>query len=87
MLLPVRWTRLRRWELQGGRWRRRRADKREGTKRITVDLFRDEHNFLRIYAFDNDADGMRVIPALLLELAEDPDLSDRVMRKLPELGC
>lgn len=63
-----------------------KAAKRGGTKRITVDLPRDEHKFLRDYAYDNDADGMRVMRALLLELAEDPGLSERVARRLPEVG-
>ncbi|MGI9048467.1 MAG: hypothetical protein ACR2GU_03665 [Rubrobacteraceae bacterium] len=58
--------------------------KREGTKRITVDLPRDEHKFLRDYAYDNDTEGMRVMRALLMELAADPELSERVLRRLPD---
>ena len=60
--------------------------RREGTKRITVDLPRDEHKFLRDFAYDADSDGMRVVRALLMELRDDPDLSGRVMDRLPELG-
>jgi hypothetical protein len=58
--------------------------RREGKKRITVDLPIPEHKFLRDYAYDNDTDGMRVVRALLMELADDPELSDRVLRRLPE---
>lgn len=57
--------------------------RREGTKRITVDLPRDEHRFLRDYAYDNDTDGMRVVRALLMELRDDPGLSARILDRLP----
>ncbi len=60
------------------------ARRREGTKRITVDLPRDEHKFLRDYAYDADADGMRVVRALLMELRDDPELSERVLQRLLE---
>lgn len=60
------------------------ARKREGTKRITVDLPRDEHKFLRDYAYDASADGMRVVRALLMELRDNSDLSERVLRRLLE---
>jgi len=59
-----------------------RPARREGTKRITVDLPRDEHKFLRDYAYDNDTDGMRVVRALLAELRDDPELSGRVLDRL-----
>ena len=58
--------------------------KREGTKRITVDLPRDEHKFLRDYAYDQDTDGMRVVRALLMELRDDEKLSARVLQRLPD---
>ena len=60
--------------------------RRGGTKRITVDLPRDEHKFLRDFAYDADSDGMRVVRALLMELRDDPKLSERVMDRLPELS-
>jgi len=60
--------------------------RRGGTKRITVDLPRDEHKFLRDFAYDADSDGMRVVRALLMELRDDPELSGRVMDRLPKLG-
>jgi hypothetical protein len=59
---------------------------RGGTKRITVDLPRDEHKFLRDFAYDADSDGMRVVRALLMELRDDPELSGRVIDRLPELS-
>ena len=58
---------------------------REETKRITVDLPRSEHKFLRDFAYDNDTDGMRVVRALLLELRDDPGLSPRVLARMGEL--
>ena len=58
---------------------------REGTKRITVDLPRSEHKFLRDFAYDNDTDGMRVVRALLLELRDDPGLSPRVLARMADL--
>jgi hypothetical protein len=58
---------------------------REKTKRITVDLPRSEHRFLRDFAYDNDTDGMRVVRALLLELRDDPGLSPRVLARIAEL--
>lgn len=59
-----------------------KASRREGTKRITVDLPRDEHKFLRDFAYDADADGMRVVRALLAELREDDDLTERILGRL-----
>lgn len=61
------------------------GSKREGTKRITVDLPRDEHRFLRDVAYDLDGDGMKVVRALLQELREDEDLRGRVARRLAGL--
>ena len=58
---------------------------RGATKRITVDLPRSEHRFLRDFAYDNDTDGMRVVRALLLELRDDPGLSPRVLARMGEL--
>ena len=59
--------------------------RREGKKRITVDLPRSEHKFLRDFAYDNDTDGMRVVRALLLELRDDPALSPRVLARMADL--
>jgi hypothetical protein len=60
--------------------------RREGTKRITVDLPRDEHKFLRDFAYDADSDGMRVVRAVLMELRDDPELSARVLERLSEMN-
>ncbi len=62
-----------------------RGGKREATKRITVDLPRDEHKFLRDYAYDHETDGMRVVRALLMELQDDSGLSGRVLTRLAQL--
>lgn len=62
----------------------KKASRREGSKRITVDLPRDEHKFLRDFAYDNDTDGMRVVRALLMELRENSELADKVLRRLPD---
>ena len=64
--------------------RRGAGGRREGTKRITVDLPRDEHKFLRDFAYDADSDGMRVVRALLMELRDDPELSGRVRDRLKD---
>jgi hypothetical protein len=60
-----------------------RAAKKHGdTKRITVDLPRDEHKFLRDFAYDHETDGMRVVRALLMELRSDSGLSGRILMRL-----
>jgi hypothetical protein len=61
------------------------GSRREKRKRITIDLPRSEHKFLRDFAYDNDTDGMRVVRALLLELRDDPGLSPRVLARITEL--
>lgn len=58
--------------------------RREGTKRITVDLPRDEHKFLRDFAYDADSDGMRVVRALLNEMHDNPGLAARIRDRLAE---
>lgn len=56
--------------------------RREGKKRITVDLPIPEHKFLRDYAYDNEIDGMKVMRALLQEMQENPDLDERIRGRL-----
>lgn len=78
--------------LQGGSQRQqppakppeKKASRREGTKRITVDLPKDEHKFVRDWAYDNDTEIMRVVRALLMELRDDEELSEQVLRRLPD---
>ena len=62
-----------------------RGGKRQVTKRITVDLPRDEHKFLRDFAYDHETDGMRVVRALLMELQDDSGLAGRVLTRLTQL--
>lgn len=50
--------------------------------RISVDLPKEQHRFLRRLALDADVDGMRVVRALLSELEEDDRLADRVWDRL-----
>jgi hypothetical protein len=72
-----------------GRGRRNRAKKRgrpEKPVRITVDLDAERHQFLRDYAFREDTKGTAVIRALLDELQEDPELSERVGERLLDQG-
>lgn len=58
--------------------------RREGKKRITVDLPIPEHKFLRDFAYDSEADGMKVVRALLQELRDDPELAERLRERLAE---
>lgn len=69
-------------EGQSGEMGEGRGDSKPKTKRITVDLPISEHRFLRDFAYDHDADGMRVVRALLAELADDPELAARVHARL-----
>lgn len=52
------------------------------TKRITVDLPISEHRFLRDYAYDHNADGMRVVRALLAELVDNSELDALIQERL-----
>lgn len=52
------------------------------TVRVTVDLPKERHRFLRIFAAESDCDGMSVMRALLDELAGDEELAGRVKERL-----
>lgn len=66
---------------------RRRRTGRPRTKpqrmvRVSVDLPRPEHKYLRDFAYDAESDGMSVMRALLQELRDDEDLAERVLDRL-----
>lgn len=52
--------------------------------RVSVDLPRSEHKYLRDFAYDAEADAMSVMRALLEEMAEDETLAARVQERLAE---
>jgi hypothetical protein len=60
------------------------AKRARGAKpvRISVDLPKEQHKFLRRFALDADVDGMRIVRALLSELEEDTRLAQRVQDRL-----
>lgn len=52
--------------------------------RITVDLDPERHRRLKQYTLDVGAKGAEVVRALLDELEDDPELSERVLGRLPQ---
>ena len=69
------------------RERTRRRTGRPRTKpdrmvRVSVDLPRPSHKYLRDFAYDAESDGMSVMRALLEEMREDEDLAERVLDRL-----
>lgn len=60
----------------------RKRSRPEKPVRITVDLDAERHGLLRDYAYRQDAKGTAVVRALLDELRNDPDLSERVSGRL-----
>jgi hypothetical protein len=65
-----------------GRRGRPPSPKPERLVRVSVDLPRSRHKFLRDFAYDAETDGMSVMRALLLEMADDPNLQARVRDRL-----
>jgi hypothetical protein len=51
--------------------------KPERLVRVSVDLPRSRHKFLRDFAYDAETDGMSVTRGLLEKLAEDSELASR----------
>jgi hypothetical protein len=49
--------------------------------RITVDLAREQHRFLRRFAFDAEADASSVLRALIGLLEEDEGLAKKVLSR------
>lgn len=62
-----------------------KTTKKEGTKRITVDLPIQEHRQLKITTLDHDVDGIRIVRALLLQMHEDQDLLQKVLSRAERL--
>jgi hypothetical protein len=67
--------------------RSRRRTGRPRTKpdrmvRVSVDLPRPDHKFLRDFAYDAESDGMSVMRALLEEMRGDEELAERVLNRL-----
>lgn len=60
--------------------------KSERMMRVSVDLPRHRHKYLRDFAYDTETDGMSVVRALLEEMAEDPELEHRVRNRLLPRG-
>lgn len=50
--------------------------------RLTVDLNPELHRFLKLYAVDAGAKGAEVVRALLEELRDEPELSERVLERI-----
>ena len=64
---------------------RRRGRPRTRTERmvrVSVDLPRPDHKYLRDFAYDAESDGMSVMRALLEEMRDDEDLAERVLDRL-----
>lgn len=50
--------------------------------RMTLDLSREQHRFLRQFALDADSDASSVLRTLLTLLEEDPALVSRVLAQV-----
>jgi len=50
--------------------------------RVSVDLPRPSHKYLRDFAYDAESDGMSVMRALLEEMRADEELAERVLDRL-----
>jgi hypothetical protein len=64
---------------------RRRGRPRTRTERmvrVSVDLPRTDHKYLRDFAYDAESDGMRVMRALLEEMRDDENLAERILERL-----
>lgn len=52
--------------------------------RITLDVERPKHRYLRQFAFDCDSDMQRVLRALIDEMQGDQELADRVRARVEQ---
>lgn len=50
--------------------------------RVSVDLPRPDHKYLRDFAYDAESDGMSVMRTLLEEMREDEELAGRIVDRL-----
>jgi hypothetical protein len=55
---------------------------KEKVVRISVDMPRSQHKYLRDFAYDAETDGMSVVRGLLELLKEDSELAERLHRRL-----
>ncbi len=62
--------------------RGRPRTKPEKMVRVSVDLPRPDHKYLRDFAYDAESDGMSVMRALLQLMRSDEDLAERVLDHL-----
>jgi hypothetical protein len=60
----------------------RGTTKSEKLVRVSVDLPRSRHKFLRDFAYDAETDGMSVMRGLLALLREDEELAERLRKYL-----
>ena len=59
-----------------------KARQKEKLVRVSVDLPRSRHKFLRDFAYDAETDGMSVMRGLLDLLYEDEELAKRLRERL-----
>lgn len=60
--------------------------KPDRTVRVSVDLPRPAHKYLRDFAYDAESDGMSVMRALLEVMRDDEELQERVESRLSGEG-
>jgi hypothetical protein len=66
--------------------RARRGRRRTGERvRITVDLERDTHRALRLFAVEADADASEVVRLLIDRLLRDPGFAEQIRTELDEV--
>lgn len=58
------------------------ARAREDRVRASVDLSREQHKFLKMFAVQNDSDGMSVLRELVGMLEEEEDMAPRLVERL-----
>ena len=54
--------------------------------RVSVDLPRPDHKYLRDFAYDAESEGMSVMRALLKEMRGDEELAERMLDRLAGVG-